>query len=362
MDSLETIREQIDRLDDRLLALLNERAGLAREVGRIKKTAGVGVRDPAREQAIHNRLARQNTGPLSTEAVRRLFREIISESRAVEEIVNGSVKVAYLGPKATFTHLAATRYFGGGAESLPLPSIKAVFEEVERGSVTFGVVPIENSSEGVVNHTLDLFVDSPLKIFGEVVQEIAHHLLSVPGEVDRIRCVYSHAHALAQCDNFLQTQLPGIPVVPVESTAQAAEMARDDPNSAAIASELAARLYDLVIVKPHIHDYRHNATRFLIVSRTSNARSGHDKTSLLFSIHDKVGGLYSILRPFSEHRVNLTKIESRPSKKQAWKYLFYVDVDGHLDDPAVQAALGEIAPLAIETKILGSYPIADTAP
>jgi chorismate mutase/prephenate dehydratase len=362
MDLLKPLREKIDRIDDQILALLNERANCAREVGQIKKTEGVGVRDPARELAIHDRLARQNKGPLPPEALRRLFREIISESRAVEEVMNESVKIAYLGPKATFTHMAATRYFGGGVESLPYPTIKAVFEEVERGRATFGVVPVENSSEGVVNHTLDLFADSPLKIYGEVIQDIAHHLLSVHGELDRIRCVYSHAHALAQCAHFLETQLPGVAAVAVESTAQAAEMARDDSNSAAIASELAARLYDLVIAKSHVQDHRHNATRFLIVSKLPNGRSGHDKTSLLFSIHDKVGGLYSILRPFSEHRVNLTKIESRPSKKQAWKYLFYVDVDGHLDDPEVQAALGEISPLAIETKILGSYPIADRQP
>ncbi len=358
-DTLSSLRARIDAIDDQMLALLNARAHWAREVGRLKVALQTGVRDPAREQAIYDRLIGLNVGPLSNEAIRRLFREIIAESRAVEGHVMGKVRVAYLGPKATFTHMATTRYFGGAVDGLPLHGIKAVFEEVERGRADFGVVPIENSTEGVVNHTLDLFADSPLKIYGEVLQEIEQHLLSVHGEIERVRCVYSHAHALAQCKNFLETYLPGIPTVEVESTARAAEMARDDPKTAAVASELAARLYDLTILKPRIQDHPHNVTRFLIVSQKSPERSGHDKTSILFSIQDKAGALYEILRPFSEHRVNLTKIESRPSKRKAWAYFFYVDVDGHLDDAPIQAALAEIGRLAISAKMLGSYPAAE---
>jgi len=271
------------------------------------------------------------------------------------------VKVAYLGPRATFTHLACMQRFGFSITDLPVGSIKEVFDEVERGRADFGVVPIENSTEGVVNHTLDLFVDSPLKIFGEILLEVSHHLLSKTGKIEDLRRIYSHSHAIAQCKNFLESHLPQIQIMEVSSTARAAEMAQEDPTAGAIASELAAKLYHLTVIKKRIEDNIHNFTRFLVVSQKGHNRTGRDKTSVMFSIKDKVGALYEMLHPFSEQQINLTKIESRPSKKKAWEYIFYVDMAGHVEDEKIRMALEGLKNQAIFLKVLGSYPMAEKA-
>jgi chorismate mutase/prephenate dehydratase len=352
---LAALRGQVDDIDLQLLALLNNRGRVVQEIGKLKRGHQADFYAPAREQEIYERLTRLNPGPFPNGAVRTIFREVISASRAME----GPVTVAYLGPQATFTHMACVQWFGQSVSNLPMNSIKEVFREVERGRADFGVVPIENSSEGVVNHTLDLFVDSPLQIFGEVLQEVSHHLLSKSGRIEDIRQVCSHSHALAQCKVFLETHLPHIQTTEVGSTARAAEMAQGNPEIAAIASDLSAQLYHLVIIRKRIEDHTNNVTRFLVISQKNPKRTGRDKTSILFAMQDRVGALYETLRPLSEHGINLTKIESRPSRKKAWEYLFYVDLEGHLEDPTLQRALDDFKTRAIGLKVLGSYPMAE---
>ncbi len=354
-DRLTALRGQIDEIDLQLLAFLNNRARVVQEIGKLKSGDQAGFYAPAREQEIYERLTHLNPGPFPNGAVRSIFREIISASRALE----GPVTVAYLGPQATFTHMACTQWFGQSVSDLPVNSIKEVFSEVERGRADFGVAPIENSTEGVINHTLDLFVDSPLQIFGEILLEVSHALLSKSGRMEDIRQVCSHPQALAQCKIFLETHLPHVRITEVGSTARAAELAQDNPEMAAIASELAAQLYHLVIIKNRIEDHLNNVTRFLVISKKYPKRTGRDKTSVLFSTQDRAGALYEMLRPFSEHGVNLTKIESRPSRRKAWEYLFYVDMEGHIEDEVIQCALNDFKPGPITLKVLGSYPMAE---
>lgn len=348
------LRRQIDRVDEQILALLNRRAGMVIRIGKLKKADLADLHAPVREMEIQERLTRLNRGPFPNEALRTVFREIISASLSLE----GPLKVAYLGPKATFTHLACIRHFGSSAAYLPVNSIPDVFGEVERGRADYGVVPIENSTEGVVNHTLDMFMDSPLKIVGEVLQEVSHHLMNKSGRIEDIRHLYSHPHAIAQCRQFLENHLPHIGVTEVFSTAKAAETCVEDPSAAAIASELAARLYGLRIIKQRIEDNIHNFTRFLIVSSKGLGRTGRDKTSIMFATRDRVGALHDMLKPFGDYAINLTKIESRPSKKKAWEYVFFVDLEGHQEDDKVKAALEGLAECCLFLKILGSYPAA----
>jgi len=247
--------------------------------------------------------------------------------------------------------------FGSSAQFVPVRSIKEVFNEVERGRANFGVVPIENTTEGVVNHTLDMFIDSNLLIYGEVLQEVSHHLLSKSGCLEDVKKVYSHPHAIAQCRNWLEANLPHVPAMEVASTARAAELCVDEPSSAAIASELAGELYDLRVVKSRIEDNVNNVTRFLVLSQKPSERTGKDKTSLMFSIKDKVGALYDLLRPFASHGLSMTKIESRPSQRKAWEYIFFVDVEGHVTEERVSKAIEEVKARCLFMKILGSYPI-----
>jgi len=355
VDPLSPHRQKIDEIDGKLLALLNDRARVVLEVGKIKRDRKAELYAPAREQAIYVRLTGLNQGPFPNEAVRSVFREIISASLSLE----GPLKVAYLGPEATFTHMACTQRFGFSVSALPVESIKSVFDEVERGRVNFGVVPIENSNEGVVNHTLDMFIDSPLKIFGEILLEISHNLLSKTGKIEALKRVYSHPHAFAQCKVFIETRLPGVEVVEVSSTAKAAELAQEDPTAGAIASELAARLYDLVIIQKKIEDNVNNFTRFLVISPQTHAPTGKDKTSLLFSVQDKPGILYEVIRPFSRAKINLTNIESRPSKRKAWEYIFYVDMEGHIEDKKIRKVIKGLKAGGITLKVLGSYPSAE---
>jgi len=352
--ALQILRDRIDEIDDTILGLLNRRASIVAEVGQIKKREQAQVHAPRREQEILERLEQQNPGPFPNEAVRAVFREIMSASLALE----GPLKVAYLGPPGTFTHVACLKQFGTSASAVAVNSVKDVFSEVERGRADYGVVPIENSTEGVVAHTLDLFVDSPLKITGEILQEVSHHLLSRTGKLGDVRRIYSHPQPVAQCRAWLERHVPDVPIVEVYSTARAAELCRDEPEAAAIASDLAARLYGLTFVEKKIEDNPSNSTRFLIIARVSPECTGRDKTSVMFSIKDRVGALYEMLKPFAEQKLNLSKIESRPSKRKAWEYLFYVDVEGHVDDQPVKAALEALRPQCQLLKVLGSYPAA----
>lgn len=350
--SLMRRRGQIDRIDRQIIALLNRRASVVCAIGEIKKSHGLDVVDPSREEMILARLEKTNPGPFPNESLRSIYREIFSASHHLEE----PLAVAYFGPQATFTHQACRRVFGSAARAIPKPSIREVFRAVERGEALFGVVPVENSTEGIVNHTHDMFLDSALQIYGELVLVVHHHLLSVSGKLAEVRHLFSHPQPLAQCQEWVQEHLPEIPVREVSSTAEAARLAATDPHGAAIASRLAGELYGLRPIRRNIEDRHDNVTRFLVLSRTGHEPTGHDTTSILFSIKDRVGALYDILLPFASNRLNLTKIESRPSRRRAWDYVFFVDFDGHQDDPGVQKVLQHLRKQCTMLKVLGSYP------
>lgn len=353
-EKLTGLRKKIDTLDDRILKLLNERAEVVVDVGHLKEGDRGDFYVPSREKEIYARLIAENTGPFPEEGVRRVFREIISASLNLEQ----QMKVAFLGPQATFTHLAAMQQFGFSAQLVSQRNISAVFDEVQRGRADYGVVPVENSTEGAVTHTLDMFVDSDLKINAEILLEISHDLLSRSGNLSDIRKVISHPQALGQCRAWLEENLPDIPQVDVSSTAQAAQMAAEDKTAAAISSELSATLYGLQMVKKKIEDNANNFTRFLVVGLRNPASSGHDKTSLMFSVNDEPGILHRMLEPFSNNNINLAKIESRPMKKKAWEYIFFLDLEGHIEQPAVRKAVDELGDYCQFVKVLGSYPSA----
>ncbi|MBE0568644.1 MAG: prephenate dehydratase [Deltaproteobacteria bacterium] len=349
---MKELRAEIDAIDDRILELLNRRAKAAIEVGSIKTERNLKFYVPEREVEILRRLTAVNTGPFPNEGLKAIYREIISASLALEK----PLSVAFLGPQATFTHLACLKHFGESAVYVPQINLSGVFDAVERNAADFGVVPIENSSEGIVSNTLDMFVDHNLLICGEILVEVAHDLLNVTGDIDHVKKVYSHPHAIAQCRGWLEAHLREVPVFDVESTARAAELAADDPGAAAIAGEAAAKIYGLTAIRKRIQDNTNNFTRFIILGKQASAPTGDDKTSILFSARDEVGALYLMLQPFANHNVNLTKIESRPVKRKAWEYIFFLDMAGHLSDEPIAKALDELKSRAQFIKVLGSYP------
>ena len=346
------LREDIDKVDSQVLKLLNKRAKLAKKIGDIKKKESRVFFIPAREEDIVERLREENSGPFPSESIHPVFKEIISACRSVEK----NLTVAYLGPEATFTHIAGRQQFGHSAEFMPERSISDVFEEVARGHADYGVVPIENSTEGVVTHTLDMFLDSELTICAEVVIEIRHHLLSVSGDLLDVKRVYSHPQAVAQCRNWLRKNLPGVNIHEVASTAEAARMAAVDRDAAAIASEFAGDYYNLKMVSKGIEDLSRNYTRFLVISRNMGPKSGRDCTAVVFSVKDRPGILYQALGHFSKRGVNLSKIESRPLKGRAWEYVFFVEMDGHISEQVIGDALGALEKDCVFIKVLGSFP------
>lgn len=350
--TIEEIRISIDELDDRILDLLNQRASMVIAIGGLKKGEHREFYVPSREREIFERLMGKNPGPFPNEALKSVFREIISASLALEE----PMKVAFFGPKATFTHIAAMQQFGLSAELIPQKSIPAVFEEVEKGKAQYGVVPVENSTEGMVSHTLDMFMESDLKIISEVLLEVHHYLLSRTGRLEDIKKVYSHPQPIAQCREWLADNLPNVPVVDVASTAVAAQIVSEDYAAAAIASELASSLYGLKVVRERIEDQVNNFTRFLVIGRKFAEKSVDDKTSLMFSVKDEPGILHRMLEPFAKRGINLTKIESRPLKKKAWEYIFFLDLNGHVSDPDVADAIHDLRDCCQFVKVLGSYP------
>ncbi|MDH7500453.1 MAG: prephenate dehydratase [candidate division NC10 bacterium] len=349
---LSDLRKKIDELDSQILGLLNRRAELVIQIGREKERRQMGFFAPDREEEIHRRLASLNRGPLPDRVLHAIYREILSGCLSLEK----PLQVAYLGPPATFTHIASMKRFGASAQFLPLKGIGEVFAEVEKGNADFGVVPVENSTEGMINHTLDMFVDSDLKICGEVFLEVSHHLLGVAERIEGIERVYSHPQALAQSRRWLEANLSHAELIEVFSTAAAAEMAAKDPGGAAIASELAADLYGLRKIQSRIEDCAKNYTRFMVIGNHYGPRTGKDKTSILFSIKDQVGALYRILKPFADRGINLTSIESRPSRIRTWDYIFYVDFEGYVEDPQVQEILPHVQAECSMLKVLGSYP------
>ncbi|RJP22237.1 MAG: prephenate dehydratase [Candidatus Abyssobacteria bacterium SURF_5] len=349
--SLEQFRKKIDQIDTKIIQLLNERATAAMQIGKIKDQANAHVYAPAREKQIFDKITAKNEGPLSNDALKAIYKEIISASRSLEK----PLTVTYLGPQGTFTHVAALQKFGSSTTYLPARTISDVFLDVQKGRAHYGVVPIENSTEGIVSYTLDMFMESDLKIFSEVMLEVSHNLMS-KGQLTDIRKVYSHPQALGQCRKWLEANLPLAELIATSSTTQAAELAEKDVSAAAIANELASEIYHLNLLVRRIEDSPNNFTRFLVIGHSMAERGERDKTSLMFSIKHRAGALSEVLKTFSACGINLTRIESRPSRQQAWEYVFFVDLEGHVQDPKVSQALNEAAASCIFLKSLGSYP------
>jgi chorismate mutase/prephenate dehydratase len=350
---LEELRGRIDALDEQIQALINARAECARDVAEVKTSEGEAANfyRPEREAVILRRVSERNAGPMPDEDMVRLFREIMSACLALEK----PLSVAYLGPEGTFTQAAAVKQFGHAVKTLALDSLDDVFREVEAGAADYGVVPVENSMEGAISHTLDLFQQSPLSICGEVELRIHHHLLVKHSDVKIIR-VLAHQQALAQCRGWLEANLPGAEHVAVGSNAEAARLVSEDDSAAAIASDTAAELYGLVIAAQNIEDRPDNTTRFLVIGSQVVLPSGNDKTSLLVSVNNKPGALYEMLQPLARHKISMTRIESRPSRQAMWEYVFYIDVDGHRDDAGVAAAIAALEEKTFAVKVLGSFP------
>jgi chorismate mutase/prephenate dehydratase len=351
---LAEIRKRIDELDDNILQLISERARNAQKIAHVKQRLDEDAEfyRPEREAKVLRKILDRNRGPLNDEEMARLFREIMSACLALEKPLN----IAFLGPEGTFTQEAALKHFGHSVNTTPLNAIDEVFREVESGAAHYGVVPIENSTEGVVNHTLDMFLQSPLKISGEVELRIHHHLLSVDGSIDQIQRIYSHQQSLAQCREWLDTNMLRTERIGVSSNAEAAMRILSEPTAAAIAGDAAAQRYGIKILKSNIEDHPNNITRFLIIGRPNASPSGDDKTSVLVASRNKPGSLFRLLEPLARHRVSMTHIQSRPSHCVNWEYVFFLDMDGHLEDENLKAALKELREEADLFNILGSYP------
>lgn len=355
--TLEQIRQQIDSLDQQIQELINQRAQCAQQVAEVKKAEDPSATlfyRPEREAQVLQKVMARNQGPLHPEEMARLFREIMSACLALEQ----PMRIAFLGPEGTYTQTAALKHFGHSVKTVPLATIDAVFREVEAGAVNYGVVPVENSTEGVVTHTADSFMSSSVRIIGEVELRIHHHLLVSEGtRAEAISRIYSHQQSLAQCRKWLDTHYPKAERVAVSSNAEAAKRIKGEWHSAAIAGETAAELYGLNKLHECIEDNPRNTTRFLIIGREAVPASGDDKTSLIVAMHqNQAGALYQILEPFKQRGINLTRIESRPSQTDAWSYVFFIDVEGHAEDAGVKAALAELQGRVRDLKLLGSYP------
>jgi len=347
-------RKAIDHLDAQIVKLLNERTRHVLAIGEIKLKAGEEIYAPHRERAVLHRVCRLSQGPITSESLQAIYREIMSSALSLEK----SMKIAYLGPEATFTHQAAIRRFGSSLRYASQKTIADVFTEVSKNRADYGVVPVENSTEGVVTHTLDMFVDSDLKIVAQIVMPVQHCLLS---EVPRsqIKKLYAHPQSLGQCRIWVQNNLPRVEIIETSSNARSAELAAKENGAAAIAGILAAEKYDLSVLEYDIQDNAANATRFLVLGRQCSPATGHDRTSLMISITDKVGALHNAIAAFRRFRINMTKIESRPSKRKAWEYFFFIDCDGHMRDRKVEKALAHLGEHCNFVKVLGSYPNAE---
>jgi chorismate mutase / prephenate dehydratase len=351
-ESVDALRKKIDHIDEKIVGLLNHRASVAQRIGHKKRLNNEEIYVPGREKEVLQRICQLSDGPLPEQAIRSIFSEVIGACRALES----PLKIAFFGAVATYSHLAAREKFGSTVTMLPTASIGEVFHEVKQGSVSFGVVPIENSTEGVVGHTLDLLVDSDLRICAEIFINIHHNLLSRSGRAEDLRKIVSHPQALAQCRGWLARHFPDVPVEEVASTAHAAKMAAADSALGAISSRLAKEVYDLQIIAGNIEDQSHNITRFLVVGDKDSEPSKNDKTSLVFSVKDEPGVLHRMLQPFASSRINLSKIESRPIKNKPWEYMFFLDLKGHKEELRVKRAIKDLERNCVFLKILGSYP------
>ncbi len=350
--SILKLRKKIDSIDERIISLLDNRSKVSFLIGKEKSKTKKSVYASDREKKVLDRIKKLSKGPITASALDAIYREIMSSSLSLEK----SLKIGYLGPQASYTHLAARKKFGSQVSYVPCSSIPEVFQRVEKNDCDYGVVPIENSIEGAVTHTLDPLIDSDLKICAHVMLNISHNLLS-KGPIDKIKEIYSNPQVFGQCRNWIQNNLSKAELIEVSSTTRAAQIASKKKTSACIASALAAQVYNLDILKKGIEDFSHNITRFLVIAKDDVSPTGKDRTSFLFSIKDRVGALHEMLMPFSRNKINLTKIESRPSKKRAWDYYFFVDCEGHRMDKKVQKALTQLEGKCKYLKILGSYPL-----
>jgi chorismate mutase/prephenate dehydratase len=355
---IDDIRKRIDALDEQIVRLLNDRGKAALKIGDLKGKGNVYV--PAREKEVYEHLERANSGPLSLQALKSIFREIMSATIALQR----KTSVAYFGKEGTFAHQAALRKFGRSVDYIPSGGIEDVFYAVEKGLADYGVVPVENSTEGGVNRSLDMFMESSLRICNEIYLQVHHHLMGASADVDlsKITKVYSHPQALAQCREFLGEELNQAEHIPVANTVEAASKMREEHNSAVIGGEAAAEIYDLAIIRRNIEDNPRNVTRFLVIARESGPPSGCDKTSILASIKDEVGALMHILQVFDKAGINLTRIESRPGWKRSWDYVFFIDFEGHAEDPKVKEVLKAVKTRCAYLDVLGSYPRAEALP
>lgn len=344
-------RKAIDKYDAQLVRLLNERTKHVLAIGEMKLKAGQEIYAPHRERAVLDRLCRLNEGPITGESLRAIYREIMSSALSLEK----TLTIAYLGPEATFTHQAAIQRFGASLRYSAQKTITDVFNDVSKRRADYGVVPIENSTEGVVTHTLDMFVDSDLKIVAQIVLPVRHCLLSLVKKT-QVKRLYTHPQSLGQCRLWVQTNLPQAEIIETSSNARSAELAAKDKTSAAIAGILASEKYKVPVTEYDIQDNVANATRFLVLGRQCGPPTGNDRTSLMFSVMDRVGALYQALAPFRRYRINMTKIESRPSKRKAWEYFFFVDCAGHASDPKLAKALKMLSEHCSYMKVLGSFP------
>ncbi len=352
-DKLLPLRQKIDAIDAQILDLLNQRARVAQEVGHVKAETNAPVFRPEREAQVLRKAAERNPGPLLGADIQTIFREVMSACRALEK----RVVVAYLGPAGTFSEQAVYQQFGHAIEGLSCVSIDEVFRDAEAGTADFGVVPIENSSEGVINRTLDLLLQTTLTISGEVSIPVHHSLMTATGKMDGITRICAHSQALAQCNAWLNQNYPSIDRQAVASNAEAARMAGEDGSVAAIAGEIAGQKYNLQVVNAHIQDDPHNRTRFAVIGRLRTAPSGRDQTSIVLSVPNKAGAVYNLLAPLARHGVSMTRFESRPARMGSWEYYFYVDLEGHEQDHKVAQALEELRQNAAFFKLLGSYPL-----
>lgn len=349
---LAPLRAQIDEIDEQLLQLLSKRAKAAEEVGHIKNESSAPIFRPERENQVIQNVLKKNPGPLLADGIASIWREIMSACRALES----RQTIAYLGPVGTFSELAAGQFFGQSIQGLPCASLDEVFKSVEKGAAVFGVVPVENSSEGAVSRTLDLLLESPLQISGEVVLPIRHHLLTKSGTLDGVKTVCAHAQALAQCQQWLSVHAPQLQRQAVSSNAEAARMASQDPSVAAIAGDPAQIAYGLQIVSAQIQDDPNNRTRFVVIGKYVCQPCGHDQTSLVLSVANQPGAVHHLLGPLAKHGVSMTRFESRPARKGSWEYHFYIDIEGHASDAKVAKAIDELKTMAAFYKNLGSYP------
>ncbi|MGI9228784.1 MAG: prephenate dehydratase [Gammaproteobacteria bacterium] len=355
-NELAPVREKIDAIDDKLIALINQRAKLVLDAAQLKRQSGQDVHfyRPEREAQQLRRIEQKNPGPIEKQGLLQVFRELISACLALEK----KHSIAYLGPEGTFTQAAVLRHFGGSVNPRAFSGIDQVFREVAANSCDYGVVPVENSIEGVVNHTLDMFITSDLTICGEVHLRIHQNLLSLATDLQNINTVYSHTLSFAQCRQWLDNNLPKVECIHVNSNAEAARLAKADNSTAAIAGQMAASVYELNILAENIEDDPDNTTRFLVIGNEPVPPSGADKTSVLFAMPSKPGSLVKLLGCFADNKVNLSRIESRPSRQAMWEYVFFVDLEGHQQDAAIGTALEQLRQSASMVKVLGSYPVA----